>query len=205
MSFRFRALVVIALVGTLSLACQKPASPNKPSSGASAAAGEASSADPMKDAIVTYLTKAKGMDMAKMEIALSNQKIEGDKATCDAAFTVKGAEGMPPMEYTYELAQEGGAWKVTSSRGKGGGHAGGAPATGDMPAGHPAMGGEAPAMPSGHPGMGGDAGMSGHGTGGADAQGQPGGMGLPAGHPDVSDIAQPKPAQQPAQPAPKTK
>lgn len=185
MPFRFRALVAIALVGTLSLACQKPASPNKPSSGDSADAGTASSADPLKDAIVIYLTKSKGMDMAKMEIALSNQKIEGDKATCDAAFTVKGAEGMPPMEYTYELAKAGDAWKVTASKGKDGGHAGGAPASGDMPSGHPAMGGEAPAMPSGHPGMGGDAGMSGQGTGGV--------SGMPAGHPDVSDIAQPKP------------
>jgi hypothetical protein len=194
MPFRFRALVVIALLGLLGLACQKPASPNKPAGGATAA-GTAASADPLKDAIVTYLTKSKGMDMAKMEIALSNQKIEGDKATCDAAFTVKGAEGMPPMEYTYELAKAGDAWKVTASKGKDGGHAGGAPASGDMPAGHPAMGGEAPTMPAGHPGMG----------GGADAQGQPGGLGMPAGHPDVSDIAQPKPAQQPAQPAPKTK
>ncbi len=195
MPFRFRALVVLALVGTLALACQKPASPNKPST--EAAAGVAASTDPIKDAVVTYLTKAKGMDMAKMEIALSNQKIEGDKATCDAAFTVKGAEGMPPMEYTYELAKDASGWKVTASKGKGGGHAGGAPASGDMPAGHPAMGGEAPSMPAGHPGMGGDAGMSGHGTSGA--------SGMPAGHPDVSDIAQPKPAQQPAQPAPKGK
>jgi hypothetical protein len=190
MFFRFRTLVVIALLGTLSLACQRPASPNKPSgessaaAGATPAAGTTASADPMMDAIVTYLTKSKGMDMAKMQIALSNQKIDGDKATCDAAFTVKGAEGMPPMEYTYELAKEGGAWKVTASKGKGGGHAGGAPAaSGDLPEGHPVLG-EAPAMPPGHPGM----------EGGAGASGQAGGMGMPAGHPDVSDIAQPKPA-----------
>lgn len=192
MPFRFRALFVVALLGTLALACQKPASPNKPSTGTSAA-GSSASADPIKDAIVTYLVKVKGMDMANMEIALSNQKIEGDKATCDAAFTVKGAEGMPPMEYTYELAKDGDAWKVTASKGKDGGHAGGPPAGGDMPAGHPGVGGEAPSMPAGHPGMGGDAGMSGHGTAGA--------SGMPAGHPDVSDIAQPRPAQ----PAPKTK
>jgi|WetSurMetagenome_2_1015567.scaffolds.fasta_scaffold03647_10 hypothetical protein len=199
MPLRVRALIVIALLGTLALACQKPASPNKPSGGASAAAGTTASADPLKDAIVTYLTKSKGMDMAKMEIALSNQKIEGDKATCDAAFTVKGAEGMPPMEYTYELAKAGDAWKVTSSKGKGGGHAGGAPPSGDMPAGHPAMGGEAPGMPPGHPGMSGDAGMSGHGTGAS--------PGMPAGHPDVSDLTKGMPAQgQPqTQPQPKAK
>ena len=60
------------------------------------------------------------------------------------------------MEYTYELAQENGAWKVTASKAKGGGHAG-APPSGEMAPGHPRagenMGGLE--MPPGHPPVGG--------------------------------------------------
>lgn len=160
-------LLVAALSALLALACEKPATPNSasatPAQPAGATAAPASS-DPVRAAVITYLTDVRGLDMSKMDLSVKNQKIEGDKASCDATFTVKGSPDMPPMEYTYELAKEAGAWKVTASRSKGAAHAGTPASGGDMPPGHPAMGGDAnamsghgtapPAMPSGHPPVG---------------------------------------------------
>ena len=168
----------IALLAGLALACQKPASPNKAPTGQAAApvAGTSTAADPVQEAVVKYLTEVRGLDLSKMNVSFGSPKVDGDKATCEASFKVKGMDDMPPMEYTYQLQKEGGAWKVLGSAGKDGGHAG-APSSGA-------------GMPAGHPGM----------EGGAAGQGG-GSMGMPAGHPDVSDM---KPAQ-PADAQPKSK
>lgn len=160
-------LSAAALLALLALACEKPATPNSASATPAkpaAAAASPSSSDPVQAAVITYLTEVRGLDLSKMDLALKNQKVEGDKATCDATFTVKGSPDMPPMEYSYELAKEAGAWKVTASKSKGAAHAGTPAPGGEMPSGHPAMGGDAgamsghgttaPAMPPGHPAVG---------------------------------------------------
>jgi hypothetical protein len=184
----FSAAVLLAC---LTLACQKPATPNAPSKAVPAAAVVPSSApapsDPLQAAVVTYLTKVRGLDLNKMSLELKNQQIHGDKATCEAAFTVKGVADMPPMEYTYELTQENGAWKVTASNPKGGGHAG-APPSGEMSPGHPGapqnVGGLD--MPPGHPPVGGaSTGMPAHGSDTA----------APAGHPATNPPPAPTPAK----------
>ena len=177
------AIPAALLLACLGLACSKPATPNNQSQtgqvAAPAAASESTASpapsDPIQKAVYTYLQDVRQLNLSKMDVAVTDQKIEGDKATCDVTFTVKGG-GMTPMEYTYDLVQESGAWKVTSSKSKSGAHGGGMPpGTGEMPPGHPAMGGEG--APSGMP-----------------AHGDT--TGLPAGHPPVD--AQPAPAPAPA-------
>ena len=167
------------LLACLALACQKPATPNTPSKAVPAAAMASPSApapsDPLQAAVVTYLTKVRGLDLNKMSLEFKNQQIQGDKATCEAAFTVKGMADMPPMEYTYELAQENGAWKVTASNPKSGGHAG-APPSGAMAPGHPGAGENVGGleMPPGHPPVGGTStGMPAHGSDTAAPAGPP--------------------------------
>lgn len=182
------------LVCCLVLACQKPATPNTQSKAASAPevsapASAPDSSDPVQAAVVTYLTKVRGLDLSKMVLKIQNQKIEGSKASCEAAFTVKGMDGMPPMEYIYELAKENGAWKVTASKAKDGGHAGPAPpAGGDMPSGHPGAGENVGGLdlPPGHPPMGGaPADMPAHGAGAT----------APAGHPATNPTPAPTKAK----------
>lgn len=181
MNLKPLAFPAVALIACLALACQKPATPNSQSKAAPAAVASpaaSSSApapsDPLQVAVITYLTEVRGLDLSKMSLELKNQQIQGNKATCEAAFTVKGMADMPPMEYAYELAQENGAWKVTASKAKDGGHVG-APPSGEMPPGHPGAGENVGGldMPPGHPPVGGaSAGMPAHGSDAA-----------PAGHP----------------------
>lgn len=158
MNLKPLAFPAAALLACLALACQKPATPNNQSKAVAPVASPSAVAPsgPIQTAVVTYLTKVRGLDLSKMSLEFKNQQIQGDKATCEAAFTVKGVAGMPPMEYAYELAQENGTWKVTASKAKGGGHAGAAPA-GDMPPGHPGAGENVGGleMPPGHPPVGG--------------------------------------------------
>ncbi len=177
------AIPAALLLACLGLACSKPATPNDQAQtgqiaapvAAPESAGAPAPSDPIQKAVYAYLQDVRQLNLSKMEVAVTGQKIEGNKATCDVTFTVKGG-GMAPMEYTYELAQENGAWKVTSSKSKSGAHSGGmSPGAGEMPPGHPAMGGEG--APSGMPAHG-------------DA------TGLPAGHPPVD--TRPAPAQTPA-------
>lgn len=178
-------LSAAALVCCLTLACQKPATPNNQPKAASApevsaAASAPGASDPLQAAVEKYLTEVRGLDLSKMVLKIQNQKVEGSKASCEGAFTVKGMDGMPPMEYIYELVQENGAWKVVSSKAKGDGHAGPAPAAADMPAGHPESGenvGGLP-LPPGHPPMGGA-------PAGAPADGGKA-PAMPAGHPTTS-------------------
>ena len=188
------ALAAAAVLACLALACQKPATPNnQPKSpdapAAPAAAPQASASlapatsDPIQKAVYDYIENVRQVNLNMLSVEIKNQKVEGTKATCDVSYIMK-EDGKPFMEYSYELAQEGGIWKVTSSKAKGGTHAGMPAAGGDMPAGHPGMGGE-----------GAPAGMPAHGT--TDASGMP----MPAGHPPIPE---PTPAK-PADTKPKTK
>jgi len=190
MNLKTVVLPAAALLACLILACQKPATPNNQSKIAGAPGGAATAStpdtsDPVQAAVVEYLTKVRGLDLGKMSLKLKNQKVEGNKASCEAAFTVKGMDDMPPMEYTYELARDNGTWKVTASKAKDGGHAGPAPAAGDMPPGHPETGenvGGLP-LPPGHPTMGGAPASAPTDGGKAPA--------MPAGHPTTNPTPAP--------------
>ncbi|MEJ2368857.1 MAG: hypothetical protein P8Z49_11050 [Acidobacteriota bacterium] len=87
-----------------------------------------------------------------MKIALSDVQIKGNTAQCTASIGLITGD-MPPLEYVYELAKTNGKWAVTTSKQK----AGTSPHGGMMPAGHPAMDGQAgaPTMPSHQPSGGG--------------------------------------------------
>jgi hypothetical protein len=173
------------LLASLAMACQKPATPNSQSKAAPTAMVSPSAtapSGPLQAAVVTYLTEVRGLDLGKMSLEIKNPQIHGDKATCEAAFTVKGMSDMPPMEYTYELAQENGAWKVTASNPKSGAHAG-APPSGEMPPGHPGAGENVGGleMPPGHPPVGGTStGMPAHGSDTAASAGHPAASPTPA-------------------------
>lgn len=138
-------------VGT-SPATAKPAppvaAPAAPSQAASADEGKA-----LQDAVVTYVRDVKGLDTTKMDVALKNQTLNGEKAEATVEFKIKGSE-MPPMTYVYSLEKSGDGWKVISSKpASGEGH--GAMPSGTMPEGHPPVashssGTGAPDMASSH-------------------------------------------------------
>lgn len=169
--------MVAALLAFSTVACQKPAEPAAPLPPAKVQVTPAPAvpapSDPIQKAVYTYLQEVRQLDLTKMSVEVKNQKVEGEKASCDVSFSLREG-GMPPMEYTYELAKDGEGWSVTSSKSLTGAHAGTPPPGGQMPPGHPAMG-DAPA------------GMPAHGGSSAEPT-------MPPGHPPVDA----KPADAPA-------
>jgi hypothetical protein len=159
-------LMVAALFALSAVACQKPAEPAAPVPPAKVQVAPVpavpSPSDPIQKAVYAYLQEVRQLDLTKMSVEVKNQKMEGDRASCEVSFSLREG-GMPPMEYTYELAKDGEGWKVTSSKSLTGAHAGTTPPGGQVPPGHPAMGGAPagmpahggpgvePAMPPGHP------------------------------------------------------
>lgn len=127
---------------SLFLACQKPAPPST-AGGAQTApdAAKAPGGEDVEAAVRSYLETVKNVDTAKMTIAFKDVRVEGDKAVCQAEYTLKEG-GMPPLAYRYELSREGGCWKVVSSKPVGNVHGASAmpPTATAMPPGHPPVG-----------------------------------------------------------------
>jgi hypothetical protein len=139
---------------------------------------KAASDDAVSKAILQHLSTRPGLDMSKMDVEVSKVNVNGDKATVDVTFKVKGGAANQTMGMTYDLVRADGAWKV---QGTPTGHGADAAATGASPhgAGGPPMGGDggekAGASSGFHPEVGGGAG------GGTRGGGQ-----MPPGHPPVN-------------------
>jgi hypothetical protein len=121
----------------------------------------ANSDEAVRKALTDHLATMPGLDMSKMDLEINKVAMDGDKASADVTFKVKGGDAKQSMSMTYQLVRADGAWKVQGT-----------------PKGHAPEGG-AGASPhgGGGPPMGGD---------GGDKAGSSGGF-----HPDVSGGAMP--------------
>jgi len=81
-----------------------------------------------------YLATRPGLDVAKMDVSVTNVTINNDHAEADVKFQVKGGGPAASMAIHYSLVREGEAWKVQASPGGHPGSGGGAtPGTGASP------------------------------------------------------------------------
>jgi hypothetical protein len=118
----------------------------------------------IRQAVTDHVTKNAGIDVSQINVEVGDVKFEGNQATAAVAFKPKGAPEQG-MTMSYTLERQGEHWVV---KGRGAGHGGGmggaaeavpgqggAPRSGEMPAGHPPVnnpGGAATGeLPAGHP------------------------------------------------------
>jgi hypothetical protein len=115
--------------------------------------------------VLEHLQKGAALDLAQLDVDVTDVKFEGNKATAQVSFKPK-ASPQNGMNMSYTLERKGSKWEVI---GRGTGHGG---AMGGM------MGGGAPAgeMPPGHPPT----------ESPAEGGSKPGGTELPPGHPPVN-------------------
>ena len=99
MNLKPLAFPAAALLACLALACQKPATPNNQSKAVAPVASPSAVAPsgPIQTAVVTYLTKVRGLDLSKMSLEFKNQQIQGDKATCEVSQTSSRAQRSLPV------------------------------------------------------------------------------------------------------------
>ena len=134
--------------------------------------GKTDSKDAIRAGIVKHIASMNGLNLANMEITVTQATVNGDKAQASVDIRAKNSDpSAPAMQVSYQLEKQGPDWVVVK----------GAP-TGGMQ--HPAPGEKPPsvALPPGHAIPGGAGGQT------------------PTSHPDFNSImktAQP-PAQQPS-------
>jgi hypothetical protein len=95
-----------------------------------------------------HLSKNSGLDVNSMTVEVREVKYEGNKATASVAFRPK-ASADAGMSMNYTLERSGSKW-VVNKRGDSGGHGSGLPdgsspqasPGGELPAGHPPVGGQ---------------------------------------------------------------
>lgn len=87
-----------------------------PATGAQPAS--AADADAIRKAIEAHLAENKGINMAAMDMALTNVQVQGDKAQANAEFRVK--QGGGTMQMTYRLERHAGGWLVLQNTPAGG-------------------------------------------------------------------------------------
>ncbi len=119
--------------------------------------------DAVRQGIIEHLSKNTGLDLKAMDVDVNNVNFQGDKATATVSFKPKQSPDAG-MSMNYSLERQGTKWIVQKAAGSSGhGGAGtapmteptpGAPAAGDLPAGHPPVSGtpeSGGALPPGHP------------------------------------------------------
>jgi len=129
--------------------------------------------DAVRKAILDHLSSRPGLDMSKMDMDISKVTVNGDKASVDVTFKVKGGAANQTMGMTYDLVRSGDVWKVQGT-----------------PTGHGAEG-SAGASPhgAGSPPMGGDGGGEKAGSSGSFHPQVGGSSALPPGHPPMNPPA----------------
>jgi len=127
-------LSIIALILTAAWVCgcnktsrPAPATGNAVAQGAAGGADSAAAAQPsastsdseaVRQAIEAHLRDNKGINMAAMDMAVSNVQVHGDQAQADAEFRLK--QGGATMQMTYFLERRGGGWLVLRNQPGGG-------------------------------------------------------------------------------------
>lgn len=116
------------------------------------------SREAVRQGVLDHLGKNSGLDLNSMSIDVSKVSFEGNIATATVSFKPKSSPDAG-MSMNYKLERQGTKWIVQKAANSGG-HGGvaapqAAPSpSGDLPAGHPPVGGGTGAtseLPSGHP------------------------------------------------------
>lgn len=131
MSTRTSKIAALVVLATFSLACSRgtPTPPDETPA--------------ITQAVKAYVREVKKIEVDKIDIAIKELKIVGDKAECQASFALKEQKEMA-FTYAYTLEKKAGQWTVLSSASAGQGHAampGAIPGAmeGGMPPGHPPL------------------------------------------------------------------
>ncbi len=115
----------------------------------------------VRQGVVDYLAAKSDLNMSQMEVDVTSVSYRADEADATVSFRPKGGGAQSGMQMRYTLERKGGRW-VVKGRGAGPHSQSAAPGgAGQMPPGHPPMGG-APSnatpgggqMPAGHPPVG---------------------------------------------------
>ena len=84
----------------------------------------------VRQAVIDYLS-GHGMNVAAMNIEVTDLNLAGDHGEANVSFTTRAAPGAPAMAIPYLLELRGGKWVVTGRKQAGGmppgGHAGPCP------------------------------------------------------------------------------
>lgn len=104
------------------------------------------SKEAVRQAVIDYLSKQSNLNVSSMQVDVTSVSFREGEADATVAFRAKGAGGGSGMTMNYTLARQGNRWVV-----KGKSQAGGSPhgmmggsQSGQMPAGHPPVGGQEP-------------------------------------------------------------
>lgn len=111
----------------------------------------------IRQGVIDYLSAKSGLNVSSMQIDVASVSYRQNEADALISFRPKGGAPGAGMQIRYMLERQGNRWVV---KGKGAGAHGQAGA-GQMPAGHPQMGGgesQEMQMPPEHPPMGADQG-----------------------------------------------
>ena len=113
----------------------------------------------IRQAVIDHLTKNTGLDVNSMKIDVTSVQYHDNLADALVSFQPKNMPG-GGMSMTYTLESKGNKWTVRKRAGSSssphpGAEMPGGGATGQMPPGHPSMGGAEPSatLPPGHPTM----------------------------------------------------
>jgi hypothetical protein len=110
--------------------------------------------DAVRQGVIDHLASSSlGLNMAGMDVAITEANINGGQADVTAAITPKGGPAANGMSMKYHLEQRDNKWVVTGRQNTGGGapHGAMAPAAGAMPAGDAVANPHGGAMPGGAP------------------------------------------------------
>ena len=84
--------------------------------------------DGLRQGVVDHLTKA-GLNVAGMDVNLTNVERQGDEADVVASISPRGGNPAQGMSFKYHLQQKGGQWVVVGRQESGAPHGGMAPGT----------------------------------------------------------------------------
>ena len=114
----------------------------------------------VRQGVITHLANNSGLDLSSMDIEVASVVFRENEADATVSFRPKGStDPSAGMQMNYTLERQGDRWVVKSKAEGGSPHSGGMTGGGEMPQGHPPMGGSGSgsggALPPGHPPVGG--------------------------------------------------
>lgn len=100
----------------------------------------------VRQAVIDHLANRAGLNVASMQVDVSAVSFRKDEADATVVFRSKGGDPGQSMTMNYTLERKGGRWVVKgrSESGMPHGAAGTPPPGGQMPQGHPPVGGAKP-------------------------------------------------------------
>ncbi len=109
----------------------------------------------VRQGVIDYLSQRSDLNVSQLDVTVSSISFRQNEADATVSIRPKGTPAAQGMEIRYTLERQGNRWVV---KGKGKGqeaHSAVQPAPGQLPPGHPSVGGQSAApeqtMPPGHP------------------------------------------------------